>query len=93
MGYRHLPTRRAAVKRELKIDTTTSKKKAAYAIRSRREFQLRMGLTRGSGRRVRRQTNHACVCRVPAYSPWVGVFYSAGDPTSGHAQLVWQEEL
>ena len=46
MGYRHLPTRRAAVKRELKIDTTTSKKKAAYAIRSRREFQLRMGLTR-----------------------------------------------
>ena len=45
MGYRHLPTRRAAVKRELKIDTTTSKKKAAYAIRSRREFQLRMGLT------------------------------------------------
>ena len=46
MGYRHLPTRRAAVKRELKIDTTTSKKKAAYAIRSRREFQLRVGLTR-----------------------------------------------
>ena len=29
MGYRHLPTLRAAVMRELKIDTTTSKKKAA----------------------------------------------------------------
>ena len=29
MGYRHLPTLRAALKRELKIDTTTSKKKAA----------------------------------------------------------------
>ena len=28
MGYRHLPTRRAAVKRELKIDTTTSKKES-----------------------------------------------------------------
>ena len=41
MGYRHLPTLRAALKRELKIDTTTtSKKKAAESIRSRREFQL-----------------------------------------------------
>ena len=29
MGYRHLPTLRAALKRELKIDTTTSKTKAA----------------------------------------------------------------
>ena len=29
MGYRHLPTLRAALKRELKIDTTTSKKQAA----------------------------------------------------------------
>ena len=29
MGYRHLPALRAALKRELKIDTTTSKKKAA----------------------------------------------------------------
>ena len=29
MGYRHLPTLRAALKRELQIDTTTSKKKAA----------------------------------------------------------------
>ena len=29
MGYRHLPTLRAALMRELKIDTTTSKKKAA----------------------------------------------------------------
>ena len=29
MGYRHLPTLRAALKQELKIDTTTSKKKAA----------------------------------------------------------------
>jgi len=29
MGYRHLPTLRASLKRELKIDTTTSKKKAA----------------------------------------------------------------
>ena len=29
MGYRHLPTLRAALKRELKIDTTTSKKNAA----------------------------------------------------------------
>ena len=29
MGYRYLPTLRAALKRELKIDTTTSKKKAA----------------------------------------------------------------
>ena len=29
MGYRHLPTLRAALKRQLKIDTTTSKKKAA----------------------------------------------------------------
>ena len=28
-GYRHLPTLRAALKRELKIDTTTSKKQAA----------------------------------------------------------------
>ena len=44
MGYRHLPTLRAALQRELKIDTT-SKRKAAYAIRSRGEFQLRMGLT------------------------------------------------
>ena len=46
MGSRHRPTLRAAVKRALKIETTTSKKKAAYAIRSRRAFQLRMGLTR-----------------------------------------------
>ena len=45
MGYRHLPKLRDALKRELKIDTTTSKKKAAYAIRSRGEFQLGMGLT------------------------------------------------
>ena len=29
MGYRHLPQLRAALKRELKIETTTSKKKAA----------------------------------------------------------------
>ena len=29
MGYRHLPKLRAALKRELKIDTTTSKKEAA----------------------------------------------------------------
>ena len=29
MGYRHLPRRRDALKRELTIDTTTSKKKAA----------------------------------------------------------------
>jgi hypothetical protein len=29
MGYRHLPTLRAAMKRELKIDTTTSKTEAA----------------------------------------------------------------
>ena len=29
MGYRHLPRLRDALKRELKIDTTTSKKKAA----------------------------------------------------------------
>ena len=29
MGYRHLPTLRAGLKRELKIDTATSKKKAA----------------------------------------------------------------
>ena len=29
MGYRHLPTLRIALKRELKINTTTSKKKAA----------------------------------------------------------------
>ena len=29
MGYRHSPTLRAALMRELKIDTTTSKKKAA----------------------------------------------------------------
>ena len=29
MGYRHLPKLRDAMKRELKIDTTTSKKKAA----------------------------------------------------------------
>ena len=29
MGYRHLPTLRAALQRELKIDTTTSKKNAA----------------------------------------------------------------
>ena len=28
MGYRHLPRLRDALKRELKIDTTTSKKKA-----------------------------------------------------------------
>ena len=45
MGYRHLPRLRDALKRELKIDTTTSTKKAA-AIRSRGEFQLGMGLTR-----------------------------------------------
>ena len=48
MGYRHLPKLRDALKRELKIDTTTSKKKAAYAIRSRGEFQLGMGLTRSA---------------------------------------------
>ena len=29
MGYRHLPKLRAALTRELKIDTTTSKKEAA----------------------------------------------------------------
>jgi len=29
MGYRHLPPLREALKRELKIDTTTAKKKAA----------------------------------------------------------------
>ena len=29
MGYRHLSTLRAALKRELKIDTTTSQEKAA----------------------------------------------------------------
>ncbi len=29
MGYRHLPKLRAGLKRELKIDTATSKKKAA----------------------------------------------------------------
>ena len=29
MGYHHLPELRAALQRELKIDTTTSKKKAA----------------------------------------------------------------
>ena len=29
MGYRHLPTLRIALKRELKINTTTSKRKAA----------------------------------------------------------------
>jgi hypothetical protein len=29
MGYRHLPTLRAALKRALKTDTTTSKKNAA----------------------------------------------------------------
>ena len=29
MGYRHLPRLRDALKRELKIDTTTSTKKAA----------------------------------------------------------------
>ena len=29
MGYRHLSTLRDALKRELKIDTTTSKEKAA----------------------------------------------------------------
>ena len=29
MRYRHLPTLRAALKRQLKIDTATSKKKAA----------------------------------------------------------------
>ena len=28
MGYRHLPTFRIALKRELKINTTTSKRKA-----------------------------------------------------------------
>ena len=49
MGSRHRPTLRAAVKRALKIETTTSKKKAAYAIRSRRAFQLRMGLTHEAG--------------------------------------------
>ena len=45
LGDRHLPTLRDALKRALKIDTTTSKKKAASAIRSRGEFQLGMGLT------------------------------------------------
>ena len=28
-GYQHMPTLRVALKRELKIDTTTSRKKAA----------------------------------------------------------------
>ncbi len=59
MGYRHLPTLRAALKRELKIDTTTSKKKAAESIRSRREFQLRMGLTpQACHQRGGRDTSH-----------------------------------
>ena len=40
MGYRHLPRLRDALTRELKIDTTTSTKKAASAIRSRGEFQV-----------------------------------------------------
>ena len=52
-GYRHLPTLRAALKRELKIDTTTSKKQAASAIWSRGEFQLRMGLTHCLHRQAR----------------------------------------
>ena len=47
MGYRHLPKLRDAMKRALKIDTTSSTKKAAEAIRSRGEFQLGMGLTHG----------------------------------------------
>ena len=46
MGDRHRPRLRDALKRAWKIDTTTSKTKAAYAIRSRGEFQLGMGLTR-----------------------------------------------
>ena len=45
MGDRHRPRLRDALKRAWKIDTTTSKTKAAYAIRSRGEFQLGMGLT------------------------------------------------
>ena len=42
MGFRHLPQLRAALKRELKIDTKPLTKEAACRrIRSRREFQLR----------------------------------------------------
>ena len=39
MGYRHLPRLRDALKRELKIDTTTSMKKAAYAAHPERFVQ------------------------------------------------------
>ena len=65
MGDRHLPRLRDALKRAWKIDTTTSKTKAAYAIRSRGEFQLGMGLThsptasRLSGAGRRRQASAA----------------------------------
>ena len=49
MGYRHLPKLRDALQRELKIDTTTSKKEAA----AQEPFQLGMGLTPQSTRLTR----------------------------------------
>ena len=40
----------------------------------------------GSGRRASRQTPNPCTVRVPPI-PLRGVFYSAGDPTSGHGLM------
>ena len=44
MGYRHLPRLRDALKRELKIDTTTSKTKAAVSNQESRRVSTRNGL-------------------------------------------------
>ena len=73
-GYRHLPTLRAALKRELKIDTTTSKKQAASAIWSRGEFQLRMGLTH-------------CLHRQASHRYSTGTFRFYGSNTTGVSSL------
>ena len=39
-----------------------------------------------------RQTNRTCTSRFPPIS-LDGVFYSAGDPTLGHAQFVWRDGM
>ena len=45
VGYRHLPKLREALQRELKIERKTPNNEGSVMIRSRGEFQLRMGLT------------------------------------------------
>ena len=64
-GYRHLPSLRAALKRELKIDTTSALGSSVRPARQSGavEFQLRMGLTRSPG-----QTVNLAASAASAYS-------------------------